>query len=87
MFIIESVQLVDLVITLIIRSNSVFFIFCIQLIDKLLREFAKENFGDQEGSYFPIVHGRTQDIKLLALVVKKPTTSDQECRGTPFLRN
>ena len=49
------------------------------MIDKLLREFAKENFGDQEGSYFPVVYGRTQDIKLLTLVVKKPTTSDQEC--------
>ncbi|CAH3184411.1 unnamed protein product, partial [Porites lobata] len=53
------------------------------LIDKLLREFAKENFGDHEGSYFPVVHGRTQDIKLLTLVVKKPTTSDRECGGKP----
>ena len=53
------------------------------MIDKLLREFAKENFGDQEGSYFPVVYGRTQDIKLLTLVVKKPTTSDQECGVKP----
>lgn len=53
------------------------------MIDKLLREFAKENFGDQDGSYFPVVHGRTQDIKLFTLVVKKPTTSDQECGVKP----
>ena len=53
------------------------------MIDKLLREFAKENFGDQEGSYFPVVHGRTQDIKLLTLVVNKPTRSDQECEVKP----
>ena len=60
-----------------------FFYICIQLIDKLLREFAKENFGDRERSYFPVVHGRTQDIKLLTLVVNKPTTSDQECEVKP----
>ncbi|CAH3194976.1 unnamed protein product, partial [Porites evermanni] len=41
------------------------------LIDKLLREFAKENFGDKEGHYLPVVHGRTQDIKLFTLVVRK----------------
>ena len=42
------------------------------MIDKLLREFAKENFGDKEGHYLPVVHGRTQDIKLFTLVVREP---------------
>ena len=42
------------------------------MIDKLLREFAKENFLDKEGHYFPVVHGRTQDIKLFTLVVREP---------------
>ncbi|CAH3026269.1 unnamed protein product [Porites evermanni] len=41
------------------------------LIDKLLREFAKENFGDKEGHYIPVVYGRTQDIKLFTLVVRE----------------
>ena len=36
----------------------------------MLREFAKENFGDGEGHYFPVVHGQTQDIKLFTLVVR-----------------
>lgn len=36
----------------------------------MLREFAKENFGDREGHYFPVVHGQTQDIKLFTLVVR-----------------
>ena len=34
----------------------------------MLREFAKENFGDREGHYFPVVHG--QDIKLFTLLVR-----------------
>ena len=38
----------------------------------MLREFAKENFGDKEGHYLPVVHGRTQDIKLFTLVVREP---------------
>ena len=42
------------------------------MIDKLLREFANENFLDKEGHYFPVVHGRTQDIKLFTLVVREP---------------
>ena len=37
----------------------------------MLREFAKENFGDKEGHYLPVVHGRTQDIKLFTLVVRE----------------
>ena len=37
----------------------------------MLREFAKENFGDREGHYFPVVHGQTQDIKLFTLVVRR----------------
>ena len=41
------------------------------MIDKLLREFAKENFLDKEGHYFPVVHGRTGDIKLFTLVVRE----------------
>ena len=38
----------------------------------MLREFANENFLDKEGHYFPVVHGRTQDIKLFTLVVREP---------------
>lgn len=37
----------------------------------MLREFAKENFGDREGHYFPVVHG--QDIKLFTLLVRTST--------------
>ena len=38
----------------------------------MLREFSKENFGDRGGNYFPIVHGRTQDVKLFTLMTKQP---------------
>ena len=38
----------------------------------MLREFSKENFGDQGGNYFPILHGRTQDVKLFTLMTKQP---------------
>lgn len=38
----------------------------------MLRKFAKENFGDREGHYFPVVHGQTQDIKLFTLVARTP---------------
>jgi len=38
----------------------------------LLREFSKENFGDRDGNYFPIVQGRTQDVKLFTLMTKQP---------------
>ena len=41
------------------------------MIDKLLQEFAEENFGDLEGNFFPVVYGRIQEIKLFALLVKK----------------
>ena len=40
--------------------------------EKLLKEFAEENFGDQEGNFFPVCHGRIQEIKLFALLVKGP---------------
>ena len=47
-------------------------IFSFQMvIEKLLEEFAKENFGDQEGNFFPVSHGRNQEIKLFALLVKE----------------
>lgn len=41
------------------------------VIEKLLEEFAKENFGDQEGNFFPVSHDRNQEIKLFALLVKE----------------
>ena len=41
-----------------------------QMIEKLLRDFAAENFGP-ESNYFPITHGKTQEIKPLVLLVKK----------------
>ena len=41
----------------------------------MLREFSKENFGDQGRNYFPIVHGRTQDVKLFTLMTKQPRGS------------
>ena len=41
------------------------------MIDKLLQEFAEENFGDLEGNFFPVVYGRIQEIKLFALLVKE----------------
>ena len=42
------------------------------MVEDLLREFSKENFGDRDGNYFPIVHGRTQDVKLFTLMTKQP---------------
>ena len=42
------------------------------MVEDLLREFAKENFGDRDGNYFPVVHGRTQDVKLFTLMTKQP---------------
>ena len=41
----------------------------------MLREFSKEKFGDQGGNYFPIVHGRIQDVKLFTLMTKQPRGS------------
>ena len=41
------------------------------MIDKLLQEFAEENFGDQEGNFIPVVYGRIQEIKLFTLLVKE----------------
>ena len=38
----------------------------------MLRDFSKENFGDRDGNYFPVVHGRTQDVKLFTLMIKQP---------------
>jgi len=40
------------------------------MIEKLLRKFAAENFGE-ESNYLPVYHGRTQEIKLFELLVKK----------------
>ena len=42
------------------------------MVDDLLRDFSKENFGDGDGSYFPVVHGRTQDVKLFTLMIRQP---------------
>ncbi|CAH3025299.1 unnamed protein product [Porites evermanni] len=42
------------------------------LVDDLLRGFSKENFGDRDGNYFPVVHGRTQDVKLFTLMIRQP---------------
>lgn len=41
------------------------------MIEKLIRKFAVENFGDEEGSlYFPVYHGKIQEIKPLVLLAK-----------------
>ena len=42
------------------------------MVDDLLRGFSKENFGDRDGNYFPVVHGRTQDVKLFTLMIRQP---------------
>ena len=45
------------------------------MVEDLLREFSKENFGDfgdRDGKYFPVVHGRTQDVKLFTLMIRQP---------------
>ena len=41
------------------------------MIEKLLREFAEENFGE-DSKYFPVSHGRTQEIIPFVLMVKQP---------------
>ena len=52
---------------------SFFRYFCtFKLVEDLLRVFSKENFGDRDGNYFPVVHGRTQDVKLFTLMIKQP---------------
>ena len=38
----------------------------------MLRGFSKEHFGDRDGNYFTVVHGRTQDIKLFTLMIRQP---------------
>ena len=42
------------------------------MVEDLLRGFSKENFCDRDGNYFPVVHGRTQDVKLFTLMIKQP---------------
>ena len=42
------------------------------MVEDLLRGFSKENFGDRDGNYFPVVHGRTQDVKLFTLMIRQP---------------
>ena len=42
------------------------------MVEDLLREFSKENFGARDGNYFPVVHGRTQDVKLFTLMIRQP---------------
>ena len=39
-----------------------------QMIEEAIRKFAQENFSHK---YFPVLHGETDKIKPLALVVKK----------------
>ena len=52
---------------------SFFLYFCtFKLVEDLLRGFSKENFGDRDGNYFPVVHGRTQDVKLFTLMIRQP---------------
>ena len=38
------------------------------MIEDSLRRFAQENFSD---TYFPVLHGETENVKPLALVVKR----------------
>ena len=40
------------------------------MIEDLLRQVAKENFGES-GNFFPCTHGRISDIEPLVLMVKK----------------
>ena len=40
------------------------------MIEKLLKDFAAENFGS-EGKYYPVAHGKTQEIKPLVVLVKE----------------
>ena len=47
--------------------NDIFF-FCFQMIEEAIRKFAKENFSHK---YFPVLHGETDKIQPLALVVKQ----------------
>ena len=45
-----------------------FFPICFQMIEEALRKFAQENFSHK---YYPVLHGETEKIQPLALVVKK----------------
>ena len=40
-----------------------------QMIDELLRMFARENFGGDK--YYPVFHGETETTKPLALIIKR----------------
>ena len=53
------------------------------MVEDLLRGFSKENFGDRDGNYFPVVHGRTQDVKLFTLMIRQP----QSFLVRPFKRH
>ena len=44
------------------------FLICFQVIEDALQKFAQENFSDK---YFPALHGETEKIQPLALVVKR----------------
>ena len=48
------------------------YFYTFKLVEDLLRGFSKENFGDRDGNYFPVVHGRTQDVKLFTLMIRQP---------------
>ena len=41
-----------------------------QMIDELLRMFARENFGTNK--YYPVFHGETETTKPLDLIIKRP---------------
>lgn len=45
-----------------------FDLFCFQMIEDAIRKFAQENFSHK---YFPVLHGETEKIQPLALVVKQ----------------
>ena len=48
------------------------YLYTFKFVEDLLRGFAKENLGDRDGNYFPIVHGRTQEVKLFTVMARQP---------------
>ena len=51
-------------------SHAFLYMVSFQMIDELLRMFARENFGGDK--YYPVFHGETETTKPLALIIKRP---------------
>lgn len=43
-----------------------------QMVEQALRVFAEENFGADSEEFYPVHQGNTQEVKILALMAKKP---------------